>query len=693
MMNKIPLRLNIIVLFLLVTTLIHAQSNDTLMGNTTLTKPTPGNWVIIPYGGLIDRSTFTHSGETVGNVIQKIASNNNAFKNLVQQYLEPYSILCHDKLLSTFKIATPPLVNILAHYPIGSEQPAWVDLFREGHFQLYYNANLIRVFLKGTDPKGSFKKYRSVIRLPIQDVMNTEGMSIKNIEVYVFTNDYATTEISLNTIPITYAINDINLSPKRKSIDLDSIEEFLESGVILEAVEVDKNNNLFFYGRKASNQTIADKPVSISDIAVVYRSVFHYGYNSPYISLDKHEDNRYAKVNFGGHLENTHVGYVVLEADKLFKTLCTGIDPNTHELVKSKITKDVPGFLTENEREFLEDSVEGHSRIRFWFYPDNIGTVTDGSIGTVLTYQFLADAERLDVKIKVAKAVRETIDHLNTNFIQYEKAENTYKELSTVGRIMALINWLREMNMGERIELDDLLSVKIPAFSTPEKTKRMLVITAGPYSEDLHISSQNVRDYTKTYYISYLLDKYPPSTSNEEFLEIAKNYFSQIDTTELYPPKYKEIKSEVDYYEGLIDSNNEKLELMKKEIEGKKEILDSSNSSDIDQCNNLINNYNNLSANQESLINVYKSKINELNSMDNIQSQEIDSIGGGISLNPKEFKRTVVNRNSPELSKIVRIKSQLKSSGNTAKSGDWIRSNSGMGGARINKLPHSVGLQ
>ena len=681
------------IIITIIIALIWLHSPNYKKEKTILTRPKSSNWVTIPYGGLIDKSTLTHSGETVGNVIQKIPSYNDDFKDLVQQYLEPYSILCHDVLLSTGKPNTPPLVNILAHYPVGSEQPAWVDLFREGHFQMYYNTNLIRVFLKGTDTESSFEKYQSVIRLPIQDIINSEHMSIKNVEVYVFNNDYANTEIRLNTIPITYAINDIALLSKRKPIDLDSIEEFLNVGVILEAVEVEKNNNLFFYGRKASNQTIAGQPVSISDIAVIYRSVFHYGYNSPYISLDADEDNRYAKVNFGGHLENTHVGHVVLEADKLFKTLSTGIDANTHKFVKFKITKHVPDFLTEDERGLLEDSVEGHIQIRYWFYPDNIGTVTNGLIGAVLTYQFLADAERMDVGVKVGKAVRETIGHLNTNFIQYERAENTYKELSAVGRIMALVNWLKEMNVGDRIELDDLLSVKIPAFSTPEKTKKMLAITAIAYHpEDLHISIRDVRDYSKTYYISHLLDKYPPSTSDEEFLKIAKNYFSQIDTPELDPPKYKGIKFKVDYYKGLINSNKKKIELLKKEIERKKEILDKYSSRDIDQYNNLINNYNNLLANQKSLINAYNSKVNEMNSM-NIKSRMIASIGGGISLNPKEFKQTVVNRNSPKLSEIVRIKSQLKPFGNIAKSGDWIRSNSGMGGARINKLPHNVGLQ
>ena len=105
--------------------------------------------------------------------------------------------------------------------------------------------------------------------------------------------------------------------------------------------------------------------------------MFHHGYNEPYISLDAHEDNCYAKVNFGGHLENTRVGHVVLEADKLFKMLSTGLDPNTHEIVKSKITEHVPDFLTEDEQNFLEDSMEGSTQIRYWFYPDEIGSVTD----------------------------------------------------------------------------------------------------------------------------------------------------------------------------------------------------------------------------------------------------------------------------------------------------------------------------
>lgn len=672
------------VFFILFTfTLISCQSIYIDAGSI-FSKTNPSNWITISYSSAIDKSILTHSGERVGNVIQKIPSYDDDFKGLVQQYLEPYSILCHDVLLYNIKPDTPPLINILAHYPIGSEQPVWVDLFREGHFQLYYNPQLIRIFLKGDDPENSFEKYQSIIRHPIQDLINSKHLSIKNIEVYVFNNDYAKTEIRVNIIPDTFAVSDIDLSPKHQPIDLGSIEEFLNHGVVLEAVEVGERNDIFFYGRSASDQTIAGKPVSISDIAVIYRAIFHYGYNAPYISLDTHEDNRYAKVNFGGHLENTRVGHVVLEADKLFKTLSTGIDPNTHEFVKSKITKHVPAFLTEDEWGFLEDANEGNTQIRYWFYPDEIGTVTNGSICVCQKHQFLADAERMDVEVQLDKATRKTIDHLNKYFIQYEKAENTYKELDTIGRMMALVNWLKEMNMGDRVELDDLLSVKIPAFSTPEKTKKMLAITAIAYPKDLNITNQNVRDYTKTYYLSHLLDKHPSSTSDKEFLEIADNHFSQVDIVELYLP-YKKLEDQVDDYDRLINLNEKEIELLNDEIERKKDTLDRYSSSDIEQYNNLINKYNSLLENQESMINVYNAMVTKLNNM-NIVSQAIYSIGGGISLNPREFKQTVINKDSPAIREIAKVKNQLKSVGNISKSGDWMRNNVTNGGSRINKL-------
>lgn len=627
------------------------------------------NWVTIDYSGLVNNSTITHSGKTVGQIIRKIPTYTDDLKGQVQQYLEPYSILCHDVLLSSSQPDTLPLINILSHYPIGSEQPTWASLFREGHYQLYYNNHLIRVFIKGSNAEESFNKYQPIIRHPIRDVLESKNTSIKNLEVYVFSNDYAKTEIRLNTVPVIIDMNSLDLSPSRKSIDLTSLEEFLSNDVILEAVEVDHNNSLYFYGVVADQQTMAGAPVSLSDFAVIYRSIFHYGNNAPYISLDNHEDNRYAKVNFGGHFENTRPGSVVLEADKLFKALSTGLDPNTHNLIKTRITNSVPQFLTEDERNLLEDLDEGHTQIRYWFYPDSIGTVTDGSIGVILKNQFLADIERMDKNVSPGNAVRKTINHLNNYYNQYEAADQTFQELSTVGRIMALINWLKGMNIEDKIELDELLSVKLPAFITPKNTKKMLAVTATAFPSNSNqyslagfgnsfLNANNVRSYSKVYYLSELLDKYAPTTTDEFFLEVAGDYFSNLDINELAPVEYIKLKKS--------------LESIEREIDQKERTLNRYSSRDVNNFNILVNQQNEL--------------VKQMNNM-KLQTRGITSIGGGINLRPSEFKRISRNKNSPKLREISKIKSKIKIVGKIAKSGNWIRSNPAIGNPIINTIP------
>ena len=648
---------------------------------------TLSNWITIDYDSLIDKSVFTHNGETVGEIIKEIPKHTDDFKGEVQQYLEPYSILCNDALLAVTKPDTLPLINIISYYPEGSEQPAWAALFREGHYQIYYNRNLIRVFLEGLNPSLSFKKYHSIIRLPILDIIKSKSTSIKTIEIYVFQNDYASTKIKLNTIPKIFSINEIDLSAYKKSLDLASIESFLSNNLVLEAIEV-SGNNLYFYGKKSSTQTLAGKRISLSDIAVVYRSIFHYGYNAPYISLDKNEDNRYAKVNFGGNLQNTHVGSVVLEADKLFKTLSTGIDPNTHKLIQKKIKKVVPDFLTEDARSLIENKDKGKVQIRYWFYPDSIGTVTDGSIGAILKYQFLADIERMDKKVRPSYAVRETINHLNNNFSQYENAFNTFKELSSVGRIMAIINWLKGMNIDEEFELDELLSVKLPAFTTQKKTKKMLAISSVTYPDKTRLNKTNIYRYSKTYYISNLLDKYSPFTSDDSFLKVASDYYSKISKGKNAPIKYKRLKSSKNYFNRLINSNEKKIKTLQREIARLRSSLNNYNSNEVDFFNMRIKDYNILLAKQKLYVKKYNSIVNKLNQMD-IMTQSIVSIGGGIDLSPSEFKMISVNRDSPKLREVLKVKREISKNERIRSVKNWFRSSPTNNKTRVNAISNT----
>jgi len=651
-----------------------------------ITNKLPSNWISISYGGLIDRAVFTHNGKTVGAVISQIPEYDDEYKGLVQPFLEPFSLLCHDVLLSINGPDKQPFINIVNHYPIGSEQPAWAALFREGHYQLYYSPTKIRVFLKGTNAKQSLENNKSVIRHAIRDVISSDATKIDSVEVFVFTNDYASTTIRLNTIPASYSLHELDLGPQHRSIDLSAIGEFLDQGVILEAVEVDENNDLYFYGKAAKKQTLAGKPLSLPDLAVIYRAVFHYGYNSPYISLDKHEDNRYAKVNFGGNLENTHVGHVVLEADKLFKALSTGIDPNTHRVIRDRITRAVPEFLTEDELSLLERSGTGHTELRYWFYPDEIGTVTDGSIGAILSNQFLADVERMDMPSNVSDAVRRTITHLNNNFGQYEKAFETFRELSTVGRLMALVNWLKGMNVAERIELDELLSVKIPAFRTPPRTKKMLAITATAFSNVSHLSSQNIREFSKAYYISDLIDNCIAATSDKQFLQLARAYFDNLDIDELAPHQYNSLKSQAESLDATITYYADQIESINAQIRHSERTLNEYSKLSINRHNKLINKYNSMLIAQKKRINDYNVIIDRIKNVSLVKNC-ITSVGGGINLRPKEFKKISRSRNSPKIKEVISVKSRIQTVGKIAKAGNWIRSRVGKSGARISVIP------
>jgi DNA-directed RNA polymerase subunit RPC12/RpoP len=648
------------------------------------------NWVTISYRDLIDRSIITHSGNTVGDVIQKISKypDSKNLKGLVQPYLEPFSFICNDIIAAINGVENIPLVNILSYYPVGSKQPAWVALFRQGHYQLHFNNEIIRVFLKGDSSETLYRKYISIIRHPIKDLFNSMGGGIKTVEVYAFKNNYAKTELSLDINPFIFGAENIDLGTKEKPIDIDGLQDFFKQGVIIEAAEVDKKNDFFLYGRRSNVQTVYGSPLSLSDLSVVYRSIFHYGHNAPYISLDKHEDNRYAKVNFGGLLENTRVGGVVLESDKLFKTLSVGLDPNTNKIIRNKINRIVPDFLTEDERSLLYEKAKGKVQIRYWFYPDNIGTETDGNIGVISSYQLLADVERMDAKVSVGRASRETIDHLNRNYSIYEKAFQPFKELSTIGRMMALVNWLQGMNMDKKVDLDALLSVDLPAFKTPKKTKKMLAITGIAHTANRPVMRNTVRNSSRVYYISNLLDKSKKTHTDDQFLKIAHKYFESMNKDSLIPKDRRDFERSLKTLDTSIQNDQNRLIEMEMEMEEmNRRINRYSPQYEVSKYNYLVQEYNALINKNKININDYNLKVRRLNS-EKFKTYGLASIGGGINLRPKDFKKIIHNAQSAKIKGIRDVAKKLIQAKQGVNSSPWIRNNSQSGkNSFVHELP------
>ena len=647
-----------------------------------------GDWVTISYSGLINRSLYTHNQETIGKVLPDIPDYDDSYKGLVQPYFEPYSVLCHDVLLSVNGPDTLPSVNILDQYPVGSEQPAWVALFREGHFQLYYNEHLIRLFIKGTDPNRAVEVQLPVIRLAVNDIINSPNMSIEKIEVYTFVNNYATTELRLNLNPAVFAVADFDLAPHRKSIDLDALDDFLKSGVILEAAEVAHSNDLYFFGKPSNNQTLDGNPVTIADLAVAYRSTFYHGYGKPYASLDQHEDNRYAKVSFGGHLQNTHLGKALLEADKTFKTLTSGIDPNSGKSVVEKITRSVPDFLTRNERSLIRGTDTTYGHVAYWFYPDSIEIVTDGTMALLLKDQFLSEVDHRSVDGPIPYAYWTTAKHINANYGKYKNALASYRELATAARIMAFMNWLKTTDAPSNIELDELLSVRLPACTTPTKLRRMLTVTTVAYPEDSALTAENVRKHDRVYNVSELLEKCSPNGTDRELLDAAGDYVDGLDENQWMSHENQLLNSSLDRQSRIIDERKAQIDSLDQLIKATAKTLDRKDRVALKAYNDMVDDYNRLVTKHQMDVSKYNMAAAGASASKTI-GRSISSIIGAIDLDPDQFLLIHDPSGTPALTEVYTANSKMKTSGRVARSGEWRRNLAGQGGAKVNPLPSS----
>lgn len=615
-------------------------------------------WVKISYDDLVNKETITHSGQTIGAHLDKVSKSNppqlaGIFAEL-QPHLEPFNFICNDVVAATKSDDVMPYLNIVADYPAGSRQPAWATLFREGQYLLFIGDKKARLFLKGKSPVKLFNGYYSVIRHPLREALATTGAGKMTVEVYAFENDYTSRTISLDLNPQILEVDANQLGPKSKPLPLADLADFFNRGITLEAAEIDGKADFYLYGTPTAHQTIATRSQSLEDFAVVYRSMFHYGYNAPYISLDRHEDNRYAKVNFGGFLEDTGVGSVVLEADKLFKTMSTGLDPNTRAFIKGKIVKEIPSFLTEDERSMNEGNKEkGHMQIRYWFYPDHIRCATDGHLGVVERFQLFADAERTDTKVALGRAQRDTIDHLNQNFAVYAKALPTYRELNTVGRMMAIVTWLQQNSSRNQIDLDALLSVELSPFKTPRRTKKLIAVTAEAItSEGAVIRTGSKR---KVYSFDTLLESFKPSIDDDDILDFTTRHFNKVKDQALIP-------SDVSNERGNIDRIKTRLKSLSATIESERMSLDRSNQFEINRFNAMVDEFNSL---KEAYNNAVDS-FNESRQDRQYSIHTIVSVGGGINLRPKDFGKPLqVPESSPLIRRIRASHEVVRSSPST----------------------------
>ncbi|HUU89020.1 MAG TPA: hypothetical protein VMX17_14895 [Candidatus Glassbacteria bacterium] len=524
-------------------------------------------WTSISYSDLLDKNAIIRTGQTLESAL-----GDPNLKGAVQPFVDKYSFLLQYSIEMIYGPDLVPHINVIKHYKIDSKQPAWVGILRGGRISIFAdNKNHVRVFLIGYDPRKAYESNYSIIRHCLNGLLPNDGTNL-TVEVFAYRNDYGNSEFRVNRKPYIFEASNFPSPVNSVPLDLIGLSDFFERNGQLEGAKLDRKNGLILYAKKSSNQTIAGHNISLADFAVAYRAIFHAGDNKAFISLDPHKDPTKVTVNFGGFLEDTRIGAVVLESDKRFKTITSGLDPNSFRDLRRPTRQFIPSFMTSCERNLVSKHFTETDKwigTRFWFYPDSVEIESDFTYeyAKITKSEFKADAERSKndflsleefekkKKATLSPGIWENIEHLNNNYLKYARVYPEIEELTCVARLMGICSWLQRAN-PTWLDLDALLSVELPPFQTDREKTQLLAISHVAYLQSEGMDEDYVKNNSKAIYLSWILNK----TVKEYFLNFSNIAKYLCYKNNIEEDNYDIYKSES---KGLMSTyNNKKVEEM-----------------------------------------------------------------------------------------------------------------------------------
>jgi len=641
-------------------------------------------WVPVSYGDLVNPNEITQSGDTISEVHARLAHDAGARAQL-QPFLEAHGTLLLDALDMVRGAATLPRRTIGDAYPPGAARPAWADLLRGGRYIVAYDgSDLATVFAPGRNAKEAYDAAFGVLRHPLAVLQSSVAGPLR-VEAYAYENDYASMELRLNTEPYVFTDTSFGAPAGRKPVDLQVLEAFVKGGAELAGARIDPDDGLVLVGRQGGKPALAGHPASLADLAVAYRAVFHAGHNNAFVSLDPSPDPKRVRVNFGGLLEDTRLGSVVLQSDMRFKTLSSGLDPLTYADLRGTVRGRVPRFMTVAERDLATQTAgkTGWQGTRFWFYPDAVQIQSDlaGRTAYVEKARFTADAERSRAdfstpgafeafkKTQLNPSIRANINDLNARYEDYAEAFPELRELTTVARLMAICSWLREAQPTE-VDLDGLLAVDLPAWSTPREKPQLLTISILSYADRGPTPAAAVIAHTVVRRIEPLLNQpvekvFATGKSISAFLRATGAEAGEAATVGGLCRDYVRTRQHLRAFAELVADGmmgaapgpmpglerelgrtRTRIEQMRQELDGLKRIMATSAATHnqyLDQYNALVRDYN-------AELDQHNRLVRSANSIRSVV-RTVTTIEGGIDLSPKSFK---VSRRvaSPELDRV-----------------------------------------
>ncbi|MCF7936763.1 MAG: hypothetical protein K9L28_10530 [Synergistales bacterium] len=622
--------------------------------------------IAISYADLVDTARLVRTGETIADSLRGPIR-----RGLLQPFFEPRSSALSPIVSLQQGAGERPFVNVVDLYAHRPAEPAWCALLRGGRMQIAADlAGTARVFLQGDDPEALYRRHYPVIRHPLAKLAPQDAPL--TVEVYAFTNDYASRTLRLDPRP--YVVEREGFPPRGAALDLEALEAFFGGAGALAGARLDSREGLVLYAEEGEGTTLLGKPVSLADLAVAYRAAVHCGDNEPFISLDPHRDPTRVNVNLGGYLEGTRIGAVVLAADKRFKTLTCGLDPDSRRDIRETVRRRIPSFRTSSEVDLLQGAPPQKDWIgaRFWFYPESVRVETgrSGRSAYIASPTFTADAERSrgdfasaraferDRRAALPASIRRNIDHLNAHYDAYAELFPELDELRSAARLMGIAAWLRQTDTGA-LDLDALLAVEIPKVETPEEQTQLLAVSvlaegrnATPADIAVHALSDRFRRQVEAVFPSpeeyAAFQALRPDSPGPAYREVRHRPLASIletrDDLEAFGMHAggaiaERAPTERNALDHRLGELRGRLDRKRKEIEQAKAELDRL-AGNPEAYNRQVGVHNRRVAEYEGLRNRYNSAAERYNRLAGRKTTYIVEIGGGINLEPRHFTIT-----------------------------------------------------
>lgn len=483
--------------------------------------PALADWVAVDYASIVDRRVPSHSGESVGDLLDALAGTPDPGlggdpdvrmrHSLLEPLLERYAYLLPDALDARGGVDAAAWVEVAQLWPAGAAQPAWVELLRSRRYLVESDgAGRLRAFLPmqaSADPvlapdpaldslaaaRRAWDRERPWLRLVVAAEGRRLGASTPlSIEIYPYTHLLAQTRLVLGDTPHRPQLDDLRSDGLRRPLDLDGWRTLVESGWRVEGARIDPDGELRLLGSPAAERpTLLGSPVTLADVAVAYRAVFKGGISEPYMSLDRGYAPQTAVVNYGGRLRDSAIGWVSLLCDIRFKTFSLGVDIVSGDDVRDRLRRSVPEFATHLERfaRHPDSSGSGGQQTRLWFYPDRVDLTLSpqNDVLVLRRVRMTAASERVALGGTAAGGedppwTRATVAAINRDYDALAAAFPELEDLDEVVRWLSLFTWLRELDRdGWALpDLDLLLGVELPSIPTPRTYPQLLGFNALP---------------------------------------------------------------------------------------------------------------------------------------------------------------------------------------------------------------------